>query len=1321
MRFKRIDNQFRSRFNARRLILLLAVLLVLAVVLFLRGPYISNLLKMAILSEVQDATGRQIIAQHIYINALPLFVEARGVKAFDEEGARVFEAERIKGYLSLSSILKRKIDIQRLVLVKPVLWADRSQIGGILENLRNSGEKKEKLFSLDVGVVVLKEGEISFYEEKQNAVHDARGIDAEIVIKEKPELMFSVSEITSTVREWPALKWGMNGTVVLTKDFLVVRRLDINSGGSSLKARGPYFKDGRGDFTVDLSLLVENVKNLLALESPGKGVVSASGSVKLSREWKDTLINLEMNGDFNLETLMEVLNVPPRHDLKGYVKFDGGLKGSLSDLQGTADAGIEKGSFFDVKLERGRFRVDYKSGALRIKDEYAHLYGGNAKVDVTLGIPEVWPYSVSVRFSDVDSASALGLIHLATIGLAEGRAWGELRSSGMDFNPEGWFEYKSSGEADKPVGRIREAKGIFNSQDDVVRISRLEANTANSMLSLKGYLDRKSSAVSFSFLLATGDVSDVLSPYFRRLNGNGEFEGTISGTAEDPLVEGKIELSDAFLDDYPLGVVEAEVSYRKELLMMPYASAREGDKRYDAKGSVEFASARKVLDIKSPRYFIDVTLAGADLNRALKIAGHDVPLHGEMDSEFTIRGAGAAPVFSGKASLSDAEVYGRHVSSASSYFSYGQEGLKISNAVLTEGGDTLRLDGSLERNGSFAFDASSEGLSLRSVSGYDLPFEYRMSVKASGQGTLKHPEINLSAELSDGRFKGSRIGGGSIKAHLKGKELEVESSLLNDKAYVKALAELEDDLPWSARVDVKQGRFDFLLAPFFKKVPDDLMLNVTGSADIKGNKEHLYSSVRIQRLNLNMFRQGFSNESDIVVSVKDKELSMDDFTLRSGNASLDVGGSIRINSYYDLRFEGRSSLSPLRGFSERIDELRGDARFVFAIQGEWDDPIINGGMTVSDGSFAVGGFPQRFTAVEGYVYVEKERMVIEGLNGKLGGGDIGISGILLLSGFGLEQVYLDMTAKDVTVSVSNKFNVNVGGNFLFRAKDDIRDFTGDFWVNRASYRERTEWKSWLVAARKIALPKAEDGWADTVRLNVKLSGSKRIMIDNNIARAPMKIEMLLKGTLGRPLLLGRVESTEGKMFFRNSEFTISSATADFLESRPNEPFVLMNAETSIKGYDILLNLEGHLDQFDLALASDPPLDEVEILGLLTLGEFGEDLSSIEGGIGAAEATSFITGGFQDVVEERFKDLTGVDRFQIDPYVSKSTGTVTPRVTVSKRLISDKLFVTYAAAMGSAEEQELKMEYVIGENISLIGGRDDLGTLGGDIKFRFKFK
>ena len=282
--------------------------------------------------------------------------------------------------------------------------------------------------------------------------------------------------------------------------------------------------------------------------------------------------------------------------------------------------------------------------------------------------------------------------------------------------------------------------------------------------------------------------------------------------------------------------------------------------------------------------------------------------------------------------------------------------------------------------------------------------------------------------------------------------------------------------------------------------------------------------------------------------------------------------------------------------------------------------------------------------------------------------------------------------------------------------------SGNIDINRARYRERVEWKSWLLQTKKAEKKyKSEISNLEKAELNVKITGRDKIIIDNNLARAVAGADMVLRGTIYRPVLFGRIESREGTVFFRNNEFKILHASADFADPKRLNPFVTIAAETIVKSYRIRLNLEGQLDHFDMSLSSDPPLKEMDVLTLLTVGQTEGGIKGLEAGIGAGEATSFVTGKMQDVIEERLRSITGLDRFQIDPHVSKKTGTVEPRVTVSKRLLSDKLYVTYSSPVSSNEEQIVKIEYFVGKSVSLVGIRDERGIVGGDIRFRFEFK
>jgi translocation and assembly module TamB len=1305
-------------FTWKRAVALIVALIAVSVFLFLRGPYISNYLKMAILSELQVATGRQVIAQKIYVNALPLFIEARGVKVFDDEGKRVFASERVKGYVSLRSIIKRRIDVDRVVFIRPELWTDRAQTGQILENVDKYGGKKKKLFSYKLKAVVIREGDISFHDEKYNSIITVSGAKAELVMKDRPELSFSVGELVSSRDDWPDIAGSVKGVAVISEDSLELKNIDINAIGSRIRGGGTYTGGGNGDFSVNTNILINSVKEMFGLKAPGAGEINAMGSVRFDGDVGEPTVDLKLKGEFYLEALMEILKAKSDDYLTGLAHFDGQLSGRFPDLNGSADAWMDDGSFFGVMTDRVKCLIGYSDGILSFRKGRAELYGGKADVKVDISIPKVKPYMVDVRYSGIDIASALGLISLDKLKLSPGKVKGRIYSSGMSFDPEGWADYVAANPSGNAIGRVEKLTGRYRKEGDVLYLSGFEASSADSKMVFDGSLNMSLKTLDFAGNMSTGDINDLLSPYFTRLKGRGGFEGTVTGTVDDPMIVGRLSTTGMYLDKYYFGNIEAEASYRKKILRIISASAEAGPQKASATGTVEFPDAEWLLDLDSSIYNINVSLEKSEMGGLFNIFGIDAPLEGTLDSGLDITGNGLHPVYSGSMSIKDAVVYNRPVAQSSFRFAFGPGWLELKDAVFRQGDSAIALDGGLGKDRSFYLTVKSERTMISDLFPDIVPLDYAMKLRAEGQGKLDEPHLTLMAELTEGRLKGDSIGGGKLNVSLEGDTVEFNSRLLDGNLALEGSGSLEGEMPWSAELQIAAGRYDSLVSPFMKKPPDDFMFSMGGRALMSGTRGQLNAKALFDGLKFNMFGQSFSNESEITLQLDGGKLSVPELVLKSGSTALKVNGNVDLYSSYDIVIEGRSSLSPLMAVSENIDVLRGDAEYVFGISGEWAKPVVNGGLSVSNGTLALRNNPQRLTEINGYVYVYGERAVLKSLGANVGGGDISMSGVARLDGARPEKIYLDTIVRNVTWTVSRDFVMNLGGNVVLKGEDDAWGIAGELNVNRARYNERIEWKRWLLEAGRRAVAKPETEWARKVDLNLRISGQQDINVDNNIVDAPMNMDVVLRGTMGAPLLFGRIESTEGKVYFRNSEFRILNATADYAENKYNDPHIGMQAETSIKGYHIWLNLEGNLDNLDLTLTSDPSLDEVEILTLLAFGEFGENLSGLEGGIGAAEATSFLTGRVQDVLEERVTDIAGLDRFQIDPYVSRSTGTVTPRITVSKKLMREKLFVTYAT---TGEEQELNLEYLLGNNVSLLGGQNELGSIGGDIKFRFRFE
>ncbi len=1311
-----------KRKKLRRLLYLLSFVVIIGIAtLVLRGHYTSNTLKKIMLPELETAFGQKVIAQKIYINIFPLFIEVKGLKVFDEDGNRILIANRVKGYVELSRLLSKRLSIQRLVIKEPDISTNRKQLNEVIESVKTYLEKERKTaFKVKIKVIEIINGVVSLRDNDLKGIVNIKGLTGELIMGENPRLKTAVKELVLEREGWPKIKCDINASIVLKGNIVEIKRFEVGSYGSRFRGEGFYSK-GKGSLKTEISLIVDSVKRILSLREKGEGRISAKGEIRLERiqGLKDIFVALKLNGDFYIQTLMELLKVKER--VEGFVDFQGEVTGYLSNISGKAKTRLRNGNLFGVDIDSLSCEVFYHDGIMKFEKGDVLLYNGTAQADASLNLPGAEFFTLNVKFKSTDSSAALKLIGWEP-EIPAGKVDGELSTSGSQFNPDGWFVYKAhQSSTDNVIGRIKDIKGTYSIRGDILSLLNIQLNTSLSNLNVNGTVNLANKTLSLKNRLYTDDVSDFTLPYYKGAKGSGDFSGEITGSFDNPKISGKANLSGVSVEGYKVNVVASDFSYEKNLLDIHKSVFRSSGEEHNINGKIYFLEAKELFDLSMPVYNLKASLKNAEFGQAVQMFYKDFTAKGRLNADIKIGGKDKNVDVSGHAFIEKALLYKIPVDSASVDFSYSNKELSLKKAKITKGKSILTVEGDLSHDKKFSYRASSEKLMMNDVGLDRMPDDAVLSLQSEGHGTFENPEITLSAKVSGGTFKGKNMGGGAINASIKNRDISLNAALFNEKMRLRGNGHLDDKLPWSAELYIQPARYDFIVSSILKDVQEDLQLDLEGRVEMKGDRKHITASANINHLTLSLFGQTFSNNSDIKFLLDNRKLSLTAFTIKSGATSFRLQGRMEIGKEYDIMLDGSSSLSPLKGLSKKIGYLKGDANFVFSITGKWEKPEINGGMNVSNASFGLRDYPTYISSMNGYLYIDGDRIVVQRIFGKIGGGDVNISGLVYLKAFSIKRFYLEANLDNITTSFSKDFNINFNGSLLYKGTLDAQNITGDIKINRARYKEMVEWRTWLLTAKAKEKPKAEVSVLERAELNIRISGSDNISVDNNIARATVRGDMILKGSISSPVLLGRLESTEGYVYFRNNEFRIIFASADFTDPNRIKPVMNLTADTIVNGYTVRLNLEGQMDHFNLALSSDPHLEEVDILALLTVGQVGKQLKGLEGGIGAGEATSFLTGKVQDVLEERLRTITGLDRFQVDPSVSKTTGTVGPRVTVSKRLIGDKLFVTYTTLVGSTEEQVLKLEYLLDKNISLIGIRDEKASIGGDVKFRFEFK
>jgi translocation and assembly module TamB len=1320
------EDKQKRRKKLIRVLYLLFFTIVIGLVLFIsRGPHISNALKTLILPELEAAFGQTVLAQKIYINIFPLFIEAKGVKVFDESGNRILSAKRVKGYVELPGLLSKRLSIRKLVIKEPDISTDREKIIEVVKHFKAYLEEERKqAIKVGVKIVEITDGTVSFRDDTLESLIGVSGLKGEVILGKDLRLKMSGKTFDIEKEGWPDLTGDFDTSLVLRNDEIQIKSLKIGSYGSDIKASGFYSK-GKGTVIGDIDLLVDSVKRIFGLKQRGEGGISAKGEVRFEglQQWENISIDLKLKGDFYIQTLMEFLKV--KEPLEGIIDFNGEIKGNLSDIAATGKARLKNGTLFGVGVDTLRCDVTYKDKVMRFNNMVAELYRGEARAELSLTLPRVTSFNLAIAFHSIDSRPAFMLIGWEP-EIPAGKVDGELVSSGSEFRPEGWFSYTSrvdhTPSTVNVLGRIKKIKGHYALRGGLLSLSTLHVSTSLSDLTAEGSVDINKKNLNFTVRLDTKEVSDLTLPFYSGLKGKGNFHGGITGTIDNPGISGSFDIADASVEGYRASRITSRFSYNKNLLNVHELLVMAPEEDHRIRGKIVFPEAKNPFEFSKPVYEMNAAIKNADLGELMKRVSTDPPLKGRLHADFKVGGRESAIEIVGNATIEKAAMYTIPFDSASIAFSYLNNELSFKKAIIRWGTSILTAEGRLSSDGKFSYKAVSDKILIKEIGLERIPVDASLSILSEGHGTVKDPTITLSAKVERGTFKGRSIGSSSIDASIKNREISLHASLFDNKMRLRGKGHLDDPLPWNAEVDIQPGRYDFIYGSVLKDIPEDLSLSFGGHIDMKGDKKHITVSAHISRLTLSLFGYSLSNDFEIKVQVENKRLSLPTFTLKGTDSSLRCGGDIEIGRAYNLFLEGRSSLVPLKGLSKKIEHLSGEADVSFSIKGKAEKPEMSGYLKISNAALGLKGYQQRISAINGTVSIDKDRIVVKKISGKTGGGDIDLSGLVYYKAFDITRFYFESTFGDITASISKDFVVTFRGNLLYKGTPDAQGISGDIEIKSAKYKEKIEWQKLLLASKTKELPRTEVSGFERAKLNVRISGSDNISIDNNIARAPVTVDIVVKGTVSRPVLLGRLESKEGIFYFRNNEFKVIHASADFVDPNKINPLIELAATTGVSNYTIKLNLEGQLERFNLSLSSDPPLEEMEILSLLTVGYVGKRAKGgVEGGISAGEAASFLTGRVQDVITERVRTITGFERVRIDPSVSKTTGTVGSRVTVSKRLADDRLYVTYTMFVGSTDEQVLKLEYFLSRNISLIGIRDETGSVGGDIKFRFEFK
>ncbi len=429
-------------------------------------------------------------------------------------------------------------------------------------------------------------------------------------------------------------------------------------------------------------------------------------------------------------------------------------------------------------------------------------------------------------------------------------------------------------------------------------------------------------------------------------------------------------------------------------------------------------------------------------------------------------------------------------------------------------------------------------------------------------------------------------------------------------------------------------------------------------------------------------------------------------------------------------------LSLLQPFVPSVQNLSGDANLNLQLTGQMHDPDVTGRIQVRNcGAFIpLLGEPLRNGVISASLI--GDRVNIDSVFARLGEGTLFLAGELRHEAGTLSRISLHMDMNKLKVDLPDLLKLTLDSGHLEYQNQDVGYLlSGDLKFGETRIIKDLHPQDFITGARvpKSAVEKQPSPLLSATELNIKVRDSDRIWLDNNVARLRALADITLVGTPLQPNITGRISLEEGYVMFLDRKFAIVDGSIHFQNPDRINPEINLTAKTSVRTYqaleattyEILLTLTGTPEDVKVELTSTPPLENADIVSLITLGATrqqltGNGVSSKTGDVLVSRAESLSSYILSGYISRNVGEKLGLDEVTIEGNLFEQSSSWGPRIAATKQ-ISDRLEITYLTNVGHFNENGIRMIYRLSRQFSLQGETIQTGETGIDLKYEVRFR
>lgn len=1320
------------------------------------------------IGEVERITGGRAEIGSFHVVPFHLQVEVRNITVHGNEGPNeipLAHADSLTAQMKVNSFLRTEIGFTSLVLDHPVVHIAIAPDGvttnipalQVVPEKMPFDKRFEQLFALSIDHLSVRNGELLWADKKVPLDFSVHGTNLQMnysFLRARYESHLSVGKVDITLPDCRPFAWMATMDFSLARNFLDVQSLKWNSGRSS----------------VDLDGRISDLKNPLLVGSYHAEInLQEAAAIARRHDLRDGVAEFKGDGhwsltDFKTNGAMMLRDVTWQGDqfvlrkagvAADYEASDQQIK--LSKLRGNVLGGTFTG---DALVDNWWHSVPLPAAGKTTKEELPVIAQARplAKKGEKPKSPGVQSGAIHLRLRDIsvaETASAfdvpahpLGRFH--PVGTSTGNV--DVSWKGKPENADLSFAFDVGPPAhpaarELPITAHLQAK--YRGATDSLELAQFHLTTPASKIDASGTL-AATSAIRFSvstsdleewrpLVTALGGPTDL--PF--RVEGNATFNGGAAGTFSAPTLTGTLvaqnfEFTVPATSRTPETPVHwdsfaANVQYSSHDVSLRGGSLRRGDTSADFEVNASLQKGQLTED--SP-YTAKVNLHNVDVASTAALASFDYPVTGKADVSLQVSGTRAHPQAQGHIHASNASAYGEAIEKLDADLHVGLNETSLSNIHMThQDADVTGSAAYRPATRVFRLDLAGKNFDLSRVHQIQLPplpIEGRADVTLQGSGTIDAPIINADFRFRDLTFDHEYSGGLNVHATTLNGQLQLsgQTEFTHGKIIIDGTVGMHGDFPATITAHMDQLDADALWHAYLGE-------QLTGHSSVGGTVT-LRGPLRYPRqwtLDGNVNDLAISIEYAKVQNQGPVRFTFDHQTIHIaptrlvGDGTDIVGqGSIQFTGaeQLDLAADGQANLKLLGGFDPDLT-ASGLVTFHTTLGGSLNNPMLQGRIDIKDGSATYAGLPSGLSEMNGALVFTKDRIQIEQLAARTGGGAVEFRGdATRYEG----QINFSLTAigKDVRLRYPPGVSSTATAELHWVGNRSSSTVSGEVTVNKLAVTPGFDFGSYLERSRQSAAITPANSPLYNVKLDVAVRTAPELQMKTAVARLSGDADLRLRGSVARPSLLGRADILEGDATFNGIKFRLERGDVTFANPVAIEPQVNLQATTHVRNYDLDLTVTGTPDRLNVSYRSEPPLPTSDIIALLALGrtsEESEQLQQQSGQSAYTEAASsmIINQALTATVTSRMQKLFGVSRIKIDPQGLTTETNPTargPQVTIEQQF-ANNLTLTYSTNVSQSSQQIIQGEYYINRNISVVGLRDQNGVVSFDVRVRQRKK